>query len=71
MSKTHALQRLPLPSFDQTDRMDMSTDCAGLMLCRQLKSMNWIKTQMLVCFDGIFFFLLIEMLFGDKAGISS
>lgn len=54
LSKTHALQRLPLASFDQTDRMEMSRDYAGLMLCRQLKSMNWIKTQMLVCFDGIF-----------------
>lgn len=41
----------------------------GLILCRQLKSMNWIKTQMLVCFDAILFcFLLAEMLFGDKVG---
>lgn len=60
VSRTHALQRLPLASFDQTDRMDMSTDCAGLMLCRQLKSMNWIKTWMLVCFDGIFFFFWLR-----------
>lgn len=55
VSKTHALQRLPLATFDQTDRMNISRDYAGLMLCRQLKSMNWMKTQMLVCFDKIFF----------------
>lgn len=28
----------------------------GLMLCRQLKSMNWIKPRILVCFDAILCF---------------
>lgn len=59
VSKMCALQRLPLTSFDQTDRMDMLRDCAELM-GRPLKSMNWIKTQMLVCFDGIFFFFWLR-----------
>lgn len=67
VSRAGALQHWPSASFDLIECVERGH--AALMLCWQLKPLNWIKPQMFIGFDAIpFCFLLTEMLFGDKVG---